>query len=150
MKVANRHSGKIGIATFVTILLSYIIAFSNTINKFSSELLHSVEDNNMNVPIAERLNIACFIAEGHWQRFSVLSTIVMFSVFIIAILLGMWVSDTLEIEETSYLLFTEESCKIKDKTEKKQRRQWGMFIISVITSVFCGVLSNYIFQFLLN
>jgi hypothetical protein len=146
MKFVKNNNSKIGLLTFVLIILSYVYTFIKSINNYSSELMDKI---NSNSSLEEKIDsLTRIIVTGDWNKFSIISFLILLGAIIIAILLGIWVSATLEVDEISYLLFSDESQKKKDKIERSKKRQWGMFILSLVTSIICGLLSNYIFKFI--
>lgn len=145
VKFVKHNSEKIGLLVFLLIIISYIIGFVTALNNYTSKML--VKISNPDLTQTEKLeNIANMIANGFWDKFSILSFISLTCVIIVAIMLSLWVSDTLEFDEISYLLFSDESQKEKEKIEKRRRKQWMMFFLSIITSIGCGILSNLIFK----
>jgi hypothetical protein len=144
------------IGTFVaTILIGLIFYTAATASQAFHKLQtqHIAELLRAKRPGLDGLNervqgIGIFLAEGAWAQFS---TRIIFAIFvgvIISLLLGLWISTTLEQERPSFLLLTKESEKHRGTVLRRQKRKWLSFIAAFVVSAISGVVGNYVFTYL--
>ena len=84
-------------------------------------------------------------AKGTWARFYFAFVWYIIVTLIGSILFGVWVGSTADNEPSSFLLFTQKGKEIYKEYLRRRRHAWGLFILSIVTSVTTGVLANFVF-----
>lgn len=148
----SEHSDSIGLALGLIIFFGAIAGSAVTTANFIDSHLLTYTDKfvnlsgdlkSLNTRVEYLVNISL---SGVWPRFLLMLVSFVSASIVVAIFLGMWVSNKANNKPPSFILLSEESKIMKGKHENKIKRDWRMFCVSVITSIFVGILSNILFH----
>jgi len=143
------------VASGIFFLISLIGTFYATqffANQQMTEITKFVHSKN---PIQEtvqaKINFLLMrTANGEWAQFYFKVAAFLIVMFIISIFLGMWTEQTIQKKGPSFLLLTKESKNNKDKVLKKDKKGWLIFLASIVVNIICGIVSSYIFVYLIT
>ena len=76
--------------------------------------------------------------------------IFIFISLVLAISLGVWVSSNIVSPNYSFVVLTRKSVEYRKETLAKDKRRWCTFIFSLICSIITGLISDYLFLFLVK
>jgi len=149
-KFLSTHEGTISLTFGALFSASAITVSFLAIKSFISAQLSSVGTLIKNQPDTNgKINILAsyIISGGSSEQYFAVIVFLAISLFL-AIFLSVWLSSNLIFTKHSFITLTRKAVEYRDKTLKEENRQMGQFIISLIVSIFSGVISNYIFLLL--
>jgi hypothetical protein len=74
-----------------------------------------------------------------------LHLLLLFLALVISIVLGVWAGDKADTQEPSFLLLSKQAEKAKQRSSQKNKRDWSLFALSLVTSIVTGVIGNTLF-----
>ena len=150
-KIAN-HSGMIGFFVFASIILGSIVGAIKTTLNFIASKASSYKDINfdtndsiqiLNQKIEYLVNLSL---SGSWEvHYLVLAGFGLLTI-VVAIALFFWVESTANIRPQSFILLSKKSINDKEEHDKKTKRDWVMFCVSIAASLIIGIISNILFH----
>jgi hypothetical protein len=156
MKVfARKHSTGTGFGIgglFFLICVAFSLINTNKINNIQNQRMNEIIANNNFQTIESLNNKMNFVIEkglsisGNNQALVI--TLFLIFTFVTSIALAVWISSSAENYKPSYLLLTKAAEKNKINKDKREITKWRSFIISIVSSILLGIISNYIFTFL--
>ena len=148
----SRHNGNIGLAVGVLIFAGANAGSGLAVLDFAEANLQALRDTMSSYTdgiqaINQKVDyITNLVATGIWPKF-VLSIVGFYLLSIIlSIFLGAWVASKADNKPPSFVLLSQESIRKKEKFEKRVKRDWNMFFLSIIVSLTIGVVSNILFH----
>jgi hypothetical protein len=152
-KFIRRNNSLIGILTALLFLVTSIIgAYINwksyNYNKIlnSNALVKSYGDN-----LSKKVDyILSLIIDPSSDFFYLKCELYGVLTLIISILLGVWIGILANNKRRSYIVTTREAKREMELSKGKSKRKSILLIFSLITSIISGVLSNYIFVWLIK
>jgi len=147
----SKHSTKIGFAVAALFFISALVGSYVATNRFITSYTATVKDIGKDLPsstsvISAKIDfLVNVITQGAWPRFilSVVGFVVI--ALVLSIFLGIWAGESAEQEPESFVLLSKAAEDKRRKVLQKQKRDWIMFILSIITSIATGVLGNILF-----
>lgn len=101
-------------------------------------------------PVAKDDYIADLIASGVWPRFFFSIFIFLCLAFVVSIILGVWTGVKAENPEPSFLVLSKQSENLKQKKLASYRRNWRIFVLSLIGSIIIELAGNTLFTIYLE
>lgn len=147
----SKHSGFIGFLAAAIFFVGALGGSYVATNKFISSYTASVMSLGKNLSHNETLLgakvdfLLNVITQGAWPRFilSVVGFVVLS--LVIAIFLGIWVGTSADNYPRSFVLLTKAAEDNKKKFLDRVKRDWLMFVLSIITSIITGIVGNILF-----
>ncbi|WP_026478215.1 hypothetical protein [Alkaliphilus transvaalensis] len=144
-------SGTVGTTISLSLFATSIAGIYIATKSFTNNAMLMVNSNLNNnlTTVEDKLNfIGTYIANGDWFKFN--NSVILFAIImlVVSLIIGIWISEVMEITESSFINLTEESKKFKNKQIKKQNRQLFKFIASIFLSILTSVFANFIFYYL--
>lgn len=146
MLFLHKREGLIGLAVAVLVALSgFVVVYWQTweFANANSKMLQQFIERNASLEETVRL-IADIIASGAWGQhfFHVLTFLTI--LVVVSIFLGTWVGSGIPTK-LNYVLLTKKSFELKEKNRRRNRNKWWKYAISIIVSILCSVIGNWIF-----
>jgi hypothetical protein len=151
----RKHSAPIGFTVGIFFFLTALVGSFLTTHSFSKE---RVNDINSYLATHSQQDIATLNEKfnhfmqndvgGVWAQYYFALFVFLVLALAASIVLGVWSGTSADNEEPCFLLLTKESHKDKASKLKKLRKQWRLFVLSIIVSIISGVVANYIFAML--
>lgn len=144
----NQKSSLVGLLfglIFILIILAGTFITANQIVKSHLAILEKVSNLELLSKIDYLLE---YSASGIWTRFALAATFFIFFMLIISMFFAAWIADKAEKESPSFLILSRKAADIRDAALRKVNRDWFLFIISIVVSFICGMLSNVAFYYL--
>jgi hypothetical protein len=153
---ARNQSGWIAFAVFSILFLSSVIGSFYTLNSFMHSQIEKVRALNA-LPVAPAgvVNnkvdyLIDLIASGAWPRYFFYIFVFLVVSLIISAFLALWAGTASEVNDPSFILLTRQSEKRKLDLLKKNKRQWIIFIGSIVSAVVVGIIKQIILSFILK
>lgn len=153
----RKNSSGLSIALFIILIVVTLLSgffatqqFANLRTEELTSIIQNVSISGENL-INHKLDyIALMAANGHWVRFAY--SLLTFFVVMLAVALGLsiWFEKAADTFDPSFVLLTKEAHKDREKAYKKLQRQWITFIFVNIIAILTGIISNFIFTWLIN
>lgn len=147
----SRHNGKIGFMIGALFFLGAIIGAFVATNRFIQSYMQAVtvmaeESKSASELLAVKIDFLLnVIATGAWPRFTLSVVGFVVVALIVAVFFGTLVSSRADNNPKSFVLLTKGSRDDRNSFIAKRRRDWIMFIISVLVSIATGVIANIVF-----
>lgn len=143
----RRKSITIGILSGVFFLLFSLVGVYIHMKEFVVNEIEKVSYFTQNsIDIIKKTDyLLNYIAENSPNIFLLKSLLFIVIAIFLSILIGGWVESLADNKIKSYVILTREAKNSRDKLLKKENRKTILFWISILTSIICGVLGNYIF-----
>jgi len=151
-KWLQKRSGLVGMLTAVLLMLSSLVTAIVSSNRFAraeiaavQSIVQKAQDTSVSV-LAERMDsVVQIAAAGDWPRFLLKLLLFLFVSTIISFALGIWATAAADNVRPSFVNLTKESTKRKEEMVTSFKRQFRAFILSIVVSIFTGVVGNYLF-----
>lgn len=136
---------------FFIFLFASLTGLYFTTKKFNQTQLDQITEfiskpeNNIDAKIDY---ISKYIASGNHNFFILKSILYIIILVIIAVFLGVLVSELADNKEKSFLVLTKKAKDEKDKHIIKRKRKTLLFFLSIIATILINILSSYIFQYI--
>jgi hypothetical protein len=152
-KFLHNNSGTISLIAALCFFISIISISINTTNQFSLDTLASVNKNlnNVNLSTDDRINfLSNYIAEGAWNQFTQKLVLFIIFGFLFSIVLLVALESILSKIVISYCFININNDLDKQKHElsKKEKSVWINLLGTIIISIICGIIANYLFRYL--
>lgn len=151
----RKHNGKISFFVAALLFISCLIFGFISASNFSTNRINEVKEQiaSLKSVSVETLNqkidyLTNFVAGGAWSRYYFSLVVFIILSLIISIAIAIWIEESAETNEPSFILLTKESKKHKERVLKKLDKKWISFISAIITALITGVISNYLFSIL--
>ena len=150
-KFINRHSDTIGISIGILFFLGAITGVCLTSLRFIDSYLAKVhglagDATNNAAVLSSKLDFLIeVISTGVWPRFIFAVDVFLLISLVLSVVLGIWVGSKANNRPPSYVLLSKATEERRTKLMNKLRRDWFMFIVSVVASIVMGIVSNIIF-----
>lgn len=148
----SKHSGSIGVTVFLAIVMGGIIGayFSSTNFVVENRSIYA-KSFSSNIDSSDILSVkidylANILLGGTWAQFFAVLLAFGVATLVIAAFLGIWVAASADNEPENFILLSEKSKNYKEAYDKKIKRDWAMFYVSIFVSILIGVFSNIIFS----
>ena len=89
--------------------------------------------------------LANWLASGAWGQHYFRVFIFLSIALVVAILLAVWIEQSVPERVPSFVLLTKKATHLRDKHISSEKKSWLKFIITFIGVVLCGVIANYLF-----
>jgi len=87
------------------------------------------------------------ISSGIWAKYYFSVIVFLVISLALSIILGVWVASSADTNKPSFIVLTEQSKRNKEKHLNKYRRKLISFMLSLVTTIGAGVLSNCLFHY---
>jgi len=150
-KFVWRNSGRIGIAAAILFFLGALIGASITIQRFTESYIAEVAalgqkaSQQVDLLLAKTDFIINIITKGVWPLFIIKILGYIRISFIVAIIIGFLIEAKADNAPKSFVLLTKASEEFRNKIRNERKRDWVMFIISVIMSTITSLFANILF-----
>ena len=146
-KWISDHSSHLGVCTFLVLFLSSIVTLVRASDSFwiaSRDILtQNMAGQN---EISQKMQlIAAHVASGAAERFMARCIAFVLGGLIVSIALAIWVGATSTSTKSGFLCLTKKSEEAKAKALRKAQHRFIGFCLSVIVSIACGIVGNYLF-----
>jgi hypothetical protein len=146
----RKNRSKISIGTAITFFLSTVFGCYFATISFAAGLkskiftdLESVTSDSQKIDY-----LIDFSSNGNWSQHYFYVFLFLIFAIAVSVVLGAWIDDSASTYEPSYINFTKEDGRKKISLEKRKKRKWRGFVISLIMSVVAGILANFLFYYL--
>lgn len=144
----RKNSSNIGLITGILFFLSSILTIIFTTRLFIQSEINTTKKiiknaSNLDVKVDAILN---YLAYNNQNSFSQISQLYLVICFIIAIFLGIWVSNLANNRTKSYLVLTREAKKNMEISMKKSKNKFILFFVSIGVSVITKIIAAFIFN----
>lgn len=144
----HKNSGYIGLTIGSLFFLGAILGVFITSSKFIDIYLNKINtlstSNPADIPL--KLNFLIeVISTGAWPRFIFAVIVFLVISLILSIALGGWVSSKANNLPSSYILLSKMAEELRVKDMERFKRDWNLFILSIIVSIAAGIVSNIVF-----
>lgn len=138
-----------GVISFMAIIIISIL----TTNEFSSRSIAEVHNalNATTLTTDDRINyISSYIAEGAWSRYT--QKLVLFIIIgligsiILAVIIGFLLDEL--VTGNSFISINNATEKYKNELLKQASKDYYKLMGTIIISILCGIIANYIFKYL--
>lgn len=149
----KKHSVRIGLITGTLFLISSLIGIYFAGKKFNSSQLEKIKTftSQSQIDISKKIDyLLNYIATDDKSYFINVCTLFFFTSLLLAILLGIWVESLANNKQYSFVILTREAVKNSIEIKKRTERKALWFCLSLLISVLTGILSNYIFNWLVH
>jgi len=147
----RKKSGWIGILVGLLFVFSTLTSIYLTAKDFSINEINNVNESLIiyGGNIAGKIDfISKYIASNSQNFFLLKSLLFIVSSIFGAILLGIWVENLADNRIRSFIVLTSEANKKMKEYVRKHDRNTILFFVSLVLSIVCGVISNYLFIYL--
>lgn len=151
----RKNSGKISFGIAALFFISSLTFGFISANNFADSKIDTVKKliNELNNISIESLNskvdfLTNFVAGGAWSRYYFALLVFIILSLVIAIFLAIWVEESADNKEPSFILLTKESHTQKEQVLKKLNKKWLSFLFAITTAIAIGIFSNYLFSIL--
>jgi uncharacterized membrane protein YsdA (DUF1294 family) len=130
-------------------LFSNIILHEIAVNKKKEALLNSIKENIVSFTNDDKINyiFSVYTADLDKTGMNIVSAIISLVASVFVVVFG---SFLLLTKKQSYLLITDKDSAIYEKKRKRRLLKCSLWIIGFLVSIIGGVLSNYVFNFLVK
>jgi len=147
----NKYSGAIGIVTSFVIFGSSVASSIISTNKLIKQLQNHVYEisriKSQTVLLQQKMDFVMDITvKGVWHQHYNENAIFMGLMFIIAIIVGIWASETADNRPQSYLLLTSESVRFQERSETKYKQKWASFAVAMLLGLFTSILGSFMYE----
>jgi hypothetical protein len=147
-KFITKNSAKIGLGVGVVSLLSSMAACFYTTQVFLSSKIQEVRAlQSADARLDYAVNL---MAAGAWARFFFYIFCFLLLALVISTVLGIWAGMKADTQEPSFLLLSKQAEKAKQQQVARNKRDWLLFALSLMTSVVTGVVGNSLFAIFLQ
>ena len=153
-KVKNyirKKSGWIGLLVFALMFLSGLFTIYVSTSKMANTYYSKLEETNnattdINELLIEKINLLTNIfIKSTWPKYSVGPQVFIFILLVISMFFGIFISIKANTNRHSFVLLSKAAEEHEAKRNKKTRRDWYMFFISLISGIITGIVSNLLF-----
>lgn len=135
----------------------YIMIFAINcffVNKYFYKSAQHITDQISQIQDTQQVSfIAKYIASVPWYQFTTYNNLFLIVMLIVCIAFGFYLDEILEmvLVDNSYIFINDDDKNvIMQKISKEEGKQKLKFSIALIVNVFCGIISNFIFQAILH
>ncbi len=149
-KFLTGHQAAIGFISGIFVFSMSVLGSVLASTRFTTTATATVvKQLKMNTEINDKIDyIANYIASGTWFKFTSYNNLFITIMIAVSVFLGAWVGSSLDINEPSFILLTDEAKKDKKKVEQNLKKAWLKFAASIIISILSSLVASYIFNFL--
>ena len=147
----RKKSGTIGLLAGLLFLISTMISIYFTTINFNQNEINNVSEfiqDTSNNSASKIDYLIEYIALNEQNLLFLKSLFFIVISLFLAIILSVWVESLANNGTRSYLTLTREAEKARKKFIKKGKRKNLLFIISIIVTIVCSVIANYLFKYL--
>jgi hypothetical protein len=151
-KFVKKNEGTITFLIGVLFFLMAVIGSFWATNIFITSQLSTIGNSILKQPdVSEKINLlATHIISGNESQFYFKILLFLVSSLFFSIIFAVWVNSNIVSPSHSFILLTKKAVEKREETLRREDTKWNGFILSTITSIVIGLISNYIFILLVH